>query len=306
MTKLLLALTSVCAGIGGFCVLYRSSERSLDVAAAETRQWQAATKRLAAEEVRVAALRDGVRDKRSQLVAARELPDMSPEMLRLLEGNTSGLSAAASAQLRQQLGIAWNSSPNYVLISKEAARRLNYDRLGGASKVGREASEVACDVLALSPDEQVAIRTDLRRFSEQSRQTLRVERSEPGGDIVAQYTVTGPDSGVLESLSSNFTAEVVSVVGQQRADLLLPDAWRQFQGDLSDLRAGETQTMTIRQTVVDGQPDLLCEIKDAQTSYTTPVRFAHYPSSWFLRVFPGGWQTVADREGFELPPHFEK
>jgi len=306
MRRLLLALTSVCAGVAGFCVLHRSSERNIDLEAAEIRQWQAATNRLAREEARMAALRDVVRDKRSQLAAAQAQPGMTSEMRRLLDGNGPGLSAAAWAQLRQQLGIGWNSSPDYVLVSKEAAKRLFYDRLGGTPKVGREASEVACDVLALTPDEQAAIKTILRGFSGQSRQSLRVERTEPSGDIVAQYTVTGPDAGVIASLSSNFTAEIVGVVRQQRADLLLPDAWRQFQGDLSDLGAGETQTITVRQTVVDGAPDLVCELKHGQSSYTTPVRYANYPSGWFLTVFPGGWQTLAVREGFALPAHFEK
>jgi len=39
---------------------------------------------------------------------------------------------------------------------------------------------------------------------------------------------------------------------------------------------------------------------------TSPVRYANYPSSWFLAMFPGGWQTLADREGFTLPPPFKK
>lgn len=306
MRKLLLALISICVGVAGFREMRWKSERSLQVASAEARQWEVATNQLAEEQAQTAALRQKVQEKRNQLGPVEVLPAISPEMLKLLEGQSSGFSAAAWAQLRQQLGIDWNSSPDYVLVSKEAARRVDYDRLRGVQQTNREASEIACDVLALSPDEQVALRTFLQRFSEHSRQPLQVERAEPGGDIVAQYKVAGPDPGVMQSFCSNFTAEIVGMVGQQRADLLLPEAWRQVQSDLSYVRAGETQTMTIRQTVVDDGPDLICEMKNGGSSFSIPVRYANYPSGWFLTMFPGGWKTLADREGFELPPHFQK
>jgi len=34
------------------------------------------------------------------------------------------------------------------------------------------------------------------------------------------------------------------------------------------------------------------------------VRYVHYPSLWFIALFPGGWEAIAQREGFELPKNF--
>ena len=134
-------------------------------------------------------------------------------------------------------------------------------------------------------------------------QWLRIERTEPKGDIVAQYTVPAPDPVFDQSISNHFAAEVAAVVGPERADMLLPDAWRELR---SGLAPAKPETMTIRRAMVDGEPDLICEMKrgDILSDSTSPVRYAHYPSAWFLTLFPGGWKALAEREGFELTQRF--
>ena len=94
------------------------------------------------------------------------------------------------------------------------------------------------------------------------------------------------------------------MLGAKRTDLLLPHAWREFR---SGLGPTETETLTVRRATQDGEPDLVWEMKRNGSTWTTvdPVRYAHYPSSWFLSLFPGGWKTLADREGFALPARFE-
>ncbi len=63
--------------------------------------------------------------------------------------------------------------------------------------------------------------------------------------------------------------------------------------------------MTIRQTVVDGEPDLICEMKYGNKVDSSPLRYAHYPYGPVLGYFPdGGWEALARREGFELPRRF--
>ena len=93
----------------------------------------------------------------------------------------------------------------------------------------------------------------------------------------------------------------MSAIGQERADLLIPGAWSEI---ASSMAPSQAETMIIRQTEVDGQPDLACEITRGSQVSTSPVRFANYPSSWFLPLFPGGWKTLAQREGFQLPSSF--
>jgi hypothetical protein len=194
--------------------------------------------------------------------------------------------------LRQHLGIGWDCSSDYVLVSKRVLKQLDYERLDS----GERATDTACDLLALSPAEQSAIRTMLN--SARQGQWLHVERAEPAGDIVAQYTARAPDPSFEQGQSNLFVTQLTALLGPERAGLLVPGAWREFKSELAPRKA---ETLTIRRTSVDGEPDLVWEMQYGDQVATSPVRYAHYPSRWFLKVFPGGWQTLADREGFELP-----
>jgi hypothetical protein len=62
--------------------------------------------------------------------------------------------------------------------------------------------------------------------------------------------------------------------------------------------------MTIRRAPAEGEPKFTCEIREGNSSRTSDVRYAHYPSLWFLALFPGGWEAIAQREGFTLPKDF--
>jgi hypothetical protein len=245
------------------------------------------------------ALRAKVSNQKKRLHVARQHADISPALLQLLEQDFSKGDAAAWAELMQQLGVGWDSSPDYVLVSKRVVKQLQFNRLDAADRP----SDLACDVFALSPGEQSAIRSAL----EQARQTTwwTVVRTEPSGDIAAQYTVRPPSPLVQASVSNQFATSLTSAVGTERAALLLPGvpgAWSELK---SHLWPAQTQKMTVRQIVSNGEPDLIYEMAEGgNVVFTEPVRYAHSPSSWFLTLFPRGWQTLAQREHFELPPSF--
>lgn len=295
MNRLLLVLLAVGVGAIGFRALERAAERTRTATAVEEQTCKAGTNRLAQTQEMLAALRGDVLDKRNRLRQAMRRPNISPELLHLVEGDASRGQAAAWAELRQQLGIGWDSSPDYVLVSKRVLKGLEYQRLLSVSRPTDE----ACELLALSPDEQSALKSVLQHARDAA--WLRLQRTEPSGDIVAQYTVPAPDPVFQQSLSNNFAAELASAVGPERADLLLPNAWRELR---SDLTPAETETMTIRQSVVDGEPDLVCEMKRGNTVSTEPVRYGHYPNGWLSTLFPRGWEGLAQQEGFELPARF--
>jgi hypothetical protein len=130
---------------------------------------------------------------------------------------------------------------------------------------------------------------------------LNIERTPPSGDIVAQYTVSPPDPAFEQGQSNNFSADITAAIGADRASLFLPQAWQQF---ISDLAPTVPETMTIRQTVVDGQPDLICEVTQGGNVSSSPVRYAQYPAFPVLKLFVGGWQALAQSEGIDLPPSF--
>jgi len=297
MNKLLLVLLAVSAAGTGFIPLRRAAEEHRRAVATLQEESQAVTNALAETQKTLAARRTQILDKKNRLQDTRRHETISPELLRLLETDAAKAQPAAWAELRQQLGIGWDSSPDYVLVNKQILKQLDYPRLLS----GLRASDTASDLLAISPSEQSALRSILDRARE--GQWLRMERTEPGGDIVAQYTVPQPDLAFEQTQSNLFVTEITNLLGPQRADFFVSQAWREFK---SGLAPAEAETMIIRRSVVDGEPDLVCEMRRGSQFSSMPVRYAHYPSMWFLTMFPGGWKTLAHREGFELPPKFQK
>jgi hypothetical protein len=295
MNRLFLALVAVCVGVAGFAIFHHRAGRSNAATAMVVGHWQSATNDLAATEEAVSLLRAEIQDKRNRLREASHYPKISPEMLELLDGNKSRGHARAWAELRQQLGIGWDTSPDYVLVNKQAIRDVWFEKLYSDGRL----SDDAVQLLSLSPDEQKAVRAALAAACE--GQWLNVQSTPPSGDIVAQYTLAPPDPAFAAGQSNAFAADITAAIGDERASYFLPDAWREL---VSGLAPSQAKTMTIRQINVNGQPDLVCEVTEGANVSTMPVRYAHYPNFPVMKLFPGGWQALAHAVGFELPPGF--
>jgi hypothetical protein len=297
MNRILLVLAVICAGALGLNSFRQAARRALESVTARNAVWQASAKRLAAAQATTEALRGEVSDQQDRLRQITRHPELSPELLLLLDRQGQGAPLAAWADLRQRLGLGWDSSPDYVLVSKSALKQVQYQRLDGT----RGATDTASDLLAFSPSERSAIRAALEHARDAA--WASVQRTQPTGDIVAQYTFPAMDSALGQTLSNNFAAQLTAAIGPERAGFLLPQAWNiELRHELSISQGAET--MTIRQTVVDGEPDLICEMKYDNKVETSPVRHARYPYGPVLTYFPGGWQTIAQREGFDLPRRF--
>lgn len=295
MTKPIFLFLSLCVGAIGFSALHRATKQIRTAASIRHEQWQAASNGLAATRAAMLAAQAEVLDKRNRLLQVRRHPALSPELLLLLEKEGFAGHSAAWAELRQQLGIGWDKSPDYVLVRKQVLKQLNHPRLFWDNS---RASDVTIGLLGLSPAEQSAIEAVLGGIRGERIRT--VQRAEPRGDVVAQYTMPAVDPATEQILSNRFAAEITSVVGSDRADFLLPRAWWEL-----DLARPEAVTMTIRKTLVDGQPDLFYETSDS--GGIGPVRYGRYPGfSWFLTLFPEGWKSLAEQEGFELPPNCQR
>jgi hypothetical protein len=297
MNKFLLASSAVLLAVIGVSALRRDTRLTRSTTFNEEGQWQARTNALAESQAIAEVLRAEVLDKKNRVKQANGHPEISPELLGLLEGDSSRGHLAAWAELRRQLGIGWDASPDYVLVSKAALKELQYQRLVSAKRV----SDIASDLLGLTRVEQSGMAAIIQRVRD--GQARQVQRAEPSGDVVAQYTDLPMDPRVAMSLSNSFAGEITGVVGQERTDMLLPGAWRELRNDLAP---SEAQTMTIRRTITDGQPDLTCEVRYGSHVYLSHVRYGNYPSSWFLSTFPGGWADLAKRENFELPAKFQQ
>jgi hypothetical protein len=292
MTKPIFLFLSLCVGSIGFGALHRATNQIRTAASIRHEPCQAASNGLAATRTVMLAVQAEVLDKRNLLLQARRHPALSPELLLLLERDGFTGHSAAWAELRQQLGIGWDTSPDYVLVRKQVLKQLDSPRLWAS-----HSSDATCGLLGLSPAEQSAVEAVLGRI--RGERSLTVRRAEPRGDVVAQYTMPAVDPSFEQTLSNRFTAEITSVVGPERADFLLPLAWWELESDLAPPAA---KTMIIRKTLVNGEPDLICE----GDGFLGPVRYGRYPFGWFLTLFPEGWKALAEEEGFELPPNCQR
>jgi hypothetical protein len=299
MKKLLLLFSAICAGALGFGSLHRAAQQTRTATVIRSHEWAASTNRLVEMQQTATQLRREVRDKKERLRQASVHPAISQELLRLMESDELEGTPGAWSELRYQLSLGWEASPDFVLVNKRVLKHLDYPVFDSAERP----SETASDLLAFSTSEQSALKSLLKRARE-GWLGLTIERGEPTSDIVAQYTVRPPDPASDLSLSNNFASDITGAIGPERAGMLLERAWRELRSELGP-RAAET--LTVRRTVVDGEPDLIWEMKRGDRVLgNDPVRYAHYPSSWFLTLFPGGWKTLAEREDFELPNTFQK
>lgn len=296
MTKLLLTFLAACLGSTGFILLRQPAEEARAATAQIEQQLQSGRRDLSTNQDAISSLTEEVHAKQRRLHELSRHPNISHELLSLLEGNTTNAHAAAWAELRQELGIGWNSSPDYVLVNKQALKDVWYSKLYGDNAL----SDDSVALLGLTSAEQAALKTALDRARQ--GQWLNVQSTPPAGDVVAQLTITPPDPSWIQTQSNNFAADVTAAIGSERAGLFLPDAWYNFTSTLAP--SSQPETLTIRQVTVDGQPDLVCEETHDGTTGTMPVRYAHYPYFPVMKLFPGGWQNMAQSLGFTLPPSF--
>jgi hypothetical protein len=299
MNKLLSAIVILGVGTTGFATLRRADGQARAAIADQRVTLQDATNRLADLQSTETALRKEVHEKQAQLRHAAKQNTSDPELLKLLRDDRAKAKSASWTELRDRLGIGWNSSDDYVLVSKRVFKEINFERLVN----GGGASDEACALLAITPGEQAAIKQAIRQAADAA--WMRMQRIEPSGDIVAHYTIPTPDPAFRESVSNNFAAAINAALGPERSDFFLDGAWRELLNEVAPSAHGDVTMIIRRATGDDGQPKLICETSRGKSTASMEVQYAHYPAYFpILTLFPGGWKTVAEREGFELPRGF--
>jgi hypothetical protein len=295
MNKIITAILILGAGAAAFTTLHHTTGQAKAARDLQGSEWQEVTNRLAELQSAAAALRHEVVDKQSKLRHASLDSKLDPELLQLLNGAKGH--AAAWAALREQLGIGWNSSEDYVLVNKRVLKEIPFQRLIGGSHLSDEARAL----LAISPDEEAGIKQSVQDATDAA--WLKVQRTEPSGNVLAQYTIPAPDADFQQNVSNRFATEITAALGAERANMFLNSAWRELLSQLAPSASGDV-TMTINRTATDGESKLTCEIRQGNSVNIMDVQYGYYPSMWFLTLFPGGWETLAKREGFQLPAGF--
>jgi hypothetical protein len=301
MKKFLLALLILGAGVIAFArlnLLTSQSRSSATQSRVECARLVSQVDELAAS---ASGLRAQVETKQTRLAETPLSPASDPDAAGAPAGKPSHNSGPAKpAELLQRLGIGWNSSADYVLVSKAALKDMH---LRGIEEDGTF-TPVACAILNLTPGERATVEAALKRAEAEHEAWLKtaVQRIEPAGDVVADYRLPA-NPKLAHQLEDEGTALVTEAVGPERADLVhkFAESWRFTHGDLGE----KGIQLTVRRHTDDTQPPLWWLMEEQGGSRcSSDVRSKQFPEL-FRSVFPGGWSDVAQREGFALPEDFQ-
>ena len=136
-----------------------------------------------------------------------------------------------------------------------------------------------------------------------------VQREEPTGEVLAKYSLP-VNVEFAQGLSNQFTAAIYATLGDGRGQLFQQHAysWMAALGmgsGPSSAYPNSPTTMTVERYSKQND-QLRYTLQRANSQMQTSVSpWQPFPEE-FRTVFPGGWQELAQREGFELPKEFRK
>lgn len=298
MIRIFIALVISTSAIAGFGGLRHATTRLQTEAARMSRTLRIQTQRLADARITLTKTEQRTRAlNRDVRARSRDARAQNANPLLALMGATK-LSPAQSEQLLAELGFNWNTSPDFVIVSKSTLHQISVTGVGK-----KKLTDTACAVLAITDGERSAIDAAAAAAEEQyaAWAASHVQREQPGGDVLAKYSLPA-DTDFSAGLNQQFTNSVISTLGEERGQLLLDysETWMR-NNDLND-NQGATLTVT-RQN----NDSLGVEIKqgNGSTSSTCASPYQAFPAQ-FQPIFPNGWQQLAQQEGFALPKEFNR
>lgn len=299
MKRLVVALIILATGTTVFCALHHSDAQFHAAIAANRDALTVQTQLVATARGEWTVLTERVRELKRTL-PARSLAQEEAGLFAVIRTNDlPQLSAAQREQLLAELGFNWNTTGDYLVVSKATLRDVSMDGLKGM-----QLTDVASSVLAITPEERATIEGEAARLREDYKSWVEthVQREEPTGDIVAKYQIPA-DAEFARGCSNRFTSGVLTTLGRERGELLL-DYARDWMSDLG-MYGGEATTMTVKRYKAGETSRLNVEVRRMGGIMSTDVSPYQFPGP-FRAIFPGGWPDVAKREGFDLPKEFNK
>ncbi len=306
MNKILLALTILGAGAGGFLTARRSTTQLQHQANGTREAWLAQTQLVAVTRNERAGLTERIGELKQALAQAPAVAE-STLWSALQTNRADHLTPELRERLFQELGLNWTSSEDFIVVSKQTVRDIKMQAI-------REdkLTDMAAAVLALTPEERAQVEAAMQRVRTDFKDwaLAHVERAEPKDDVVAQYTLPG-DPAMSESISNNFAIGLLGALGRERTELILPAARNWMVSDVGmrggpwtmlvkRYSEGNKQTLTAQFILGFGTPRPLGDA--APWELSKQGRFL----DTFRPIFPNGWADVAEREGFELPKEPQK
>ncbi len=322
MKRALLAIFILATGTFFFCALRKTNADIQQQADAQQAAWQAQTNELARLNFEQVQLRERMVESKKRLAQLPAPPPHDQLMEKVLSaGGLKNLSAAESEKLLAELDFNWNSTGDYLIVSKKSLDGISFDAMKGM-----KLTSAARETLAIMPSEQAAIEDMTKKLgaAQSDWAKAHVQRTEPGGKVLAQYSLP-VDAEFSKSQLASYTNEIYNVLGDRRALWLKNHSldWMQAVGLLtgpgpSDVSSAaiaaafgydykpEPTTMTLSRSQSGDAAQISFQLQQAGGSMSTVVSpWQPFPEA-FRAIFPGGWKDVAEREGFELPKSFDK
>ena len=320
MKRAFIAILILTTGTTVFCAFCNTTKNTKQYLAAQRTAWQTQTQQIAQLRFEQQQLTEHLDDTKQLLAAQLPVPALTQLEEKILSGaSLQNLSAAESEQLLAELGFNWNTTGDYIIVSKKSLEGISF-----AGMRGVKLTTAAIETLAITPDEQAAIEAMIRQLGDVRAVWVKehAKRTEPNGDVLAQYTLP-PDAELSQNQMAMFTNGIFSTLGEQRGQWLQDHSvgWMQDVGLLTgpfiskippeyleampatDYQAQPT-TLTIKRYQAGDDWRINCTMQQAGNTMSYGITpWQPFPEA-FQPLFPGGWKDLAKQEGFELPKEF--
>jgi len=304
MNKILLALTILSAGAGGFLTARQSTTQLQHEASVARESWLLQTQQLASVQTEQADLAGRIRGLKASL--AQSPPVAENALWSMLQTNRADeLPPELRQRVLEELGFNWQASPDFIVVTKRTVRDTGAWMLRNG-----KLSEVAATILAMTPEErgqvEAAIQQAQMEFNDWA--LAHVERRERTDGELAHYYLPG-DPAMVQSIRTNIAAGILAALGKERAKIM--------QGSVSSWMSDNVglgtkgATLYILRELVGNDPRLKAEkLNSDKRASGIGISSGYFPEfdlpGTFRPIFPNGWADVAEREGFELPKESQK
>jgi len=309
MKRFLLAMAILTTAAASFVALSNTATRGQLRLRAGQSDLRNLTKQLvqvqAERSVLAAKVRELQRERRFDLSTASIEPVVAEF---LLTNDIKRASPEMQDKILAQFGPGGKSSANYVLVSKAGLKTITLKPLKTLPD-GQTLTDAVRGVLAITPEEARAVEAAFAHAFENiiTWAKAMVQREGPSGEMLVRYTIP-PDPAFEQASTEKLFSTISAAIGDERAQLL--------RGYFEYNRYSEDGAIGNRANILEihrisGQPGLgyrsgwKWEDSETINTYPEPIKPNKFPAAFRL-IFPGGWQEVAQREGFDLPEEFTR
>ncbi len=305
MKKLLLPLIILGAGAVGLGRFTRLASEARTSARRCEAEWSVLSNGVARLTAEKAALRNEIKATRQRLSHWSLPAEPSSDLVRLMQSaQSNGWSQAALPELRRRLGITWDCSPDYVLVSKASLKGISLNGVGGQGVL----TPTVCDVLAITPEERASLESLVQRTAGDYLVWMKtnVTRMEPSGDVLAKYVIPA-NPELSQRLMFEGGVGVLGAVGAERTELCRNFAMQWVQQHA--LLGQSSVSLIVRRSIEGDRQRLEAKCDTTLWGGNSSTGWADLsPASFpdlFRALFPGGWRDLAQRENFALPDDFQ-